>query len=225
LPRFGKFEQQKKNSAPPLGELQPRAPMSASEKEHENELVHMNKRLASTPRKRTPRSFVTKWLQVFAAFGAFYAFLACLTVALFSIAMAILFPEGDPRQPCPFPALVHTNCNSLCAGPPQLMRAWQAAAEGSAERAAAAQTIEAWIAGTHSFAWDSNDNATDGVSEFDGLQVTNQFFRKLQCCKLLDGVALTEENIANDTMWDDGFNSNADDRDITCNNWIEKEKL
>jgi hypothetical protein len=181
--------------------------------------IEMHSHKSTTPVKRTPKSFLSKWAQVLGAFAGFYTFLACLTVALFSIAMAILFPAGDPRAPCPFVGLELTNCYNLCAGPPQLMSKWSAAAVGSAERVQAASEIEAWIAGNHTFVWGGAD-----ASEFDGLTVTNQFYRKLKCCKLRDGVALTQANVEDETQWDDAFNNNDDERGApTCNSWLKPE--
>lgn len=184
--------------------------------------IDLHSAKSAAPTKCTPKSFVSKWAQVLGAFAAYYVFLACLTVALFSIAMAILFPDGDPRAPCPFPGLELTNCYGLCAGPPQLMRRWASAAEGSEARAEAAARIEAWIAGNHSFVWERVEGVDQG--EFDGLVVTNQFYRKLKCCKLRDGVPLTQANVDDETTWDDAFNDNDDERGgPTCSTWLTPE--
>ena len=80
-------------------------------------------------------------------------------------------------------------------------------------RAEASARINSWIAGTYAFAW--NDSS---YPLFDGLNVTNQFFRKLGCCKLVDGVPLTQANIDDPANWDSAFNDNK------CGDWIDDER-
>jgi hypothetical protein len=153
------------------------------------------------------------WTEVCGAFAVYYAVLAAFTAALFAIALSVAHPNGDPRQPCPFPDLALTNCYGFCAGPPQLMAAFEAAANDSLLRDEASARINAWIAGTYAFAW--NDSS---YPMFDGLNVTNQFYRKLQCCKLNDGVPLTQANVDNKANWDVSFNDNK------CGTWMDEER-
>lgn len=163
-----------------------------------------------------PTNAFLDWLSVIGAFVLYYAFLAGFTAALFAIALQVIFDGGDPRASCPFEDLPLTNCHSLCAGPPQLFGAWRAAAEGSAERERAALAINEWIAGRNVFLW--NSTATnDTTTEFDGLPVTNDFYRRVGCCKLLDGTPLTKENVANRELWDEAFNNDdAEATGVTC---------
>lgn len=153
------------------------------------------------------------WISVCGAFGVYYACLATFTAALFAVALHIAHENGDPRQPCPFPELALTNCYGFCAGPPQLMGEFEAAAHDAFLQAEASQRIRDWIAGNYTFVW--NDSR---YPLFDGLNVTNQFYRKLQCCKLKDGLPLTQANIDDATAWDANFNDNR------CGNWTEEER-
>jgi hypothetical protein len=163
----------------------------------------------SNPQSLNRRTdFISAWISVIVAFIAYYLFLAGFTAMLFAIALHVIFDGGDPRVPCPFDDLPLTNCHSLCAGPPQLMSTWSAAAVGSLEREHAGLAITEWIAGRNNFVWDSLA-VNDTASTFDGFVVTNDFYRKIGCCKLLDGTPLTRENVDNRTLWDDVFNNDA----------------
>lgn len=154
-----------------------------------------------------------EWAGVCGAFGLYYAVLAAFTAALFAIALNVAHAGGDPRQSCPFPELVLTNCYGFCAGPPQLMALYEAAANDSALRAEASERITQWIAGTYSFTW--NDSSYPLLK---GLNVTNQFYRKLQCCKMKEGVPLTQANVDDKANWDASFNDNK------CASWIDEEQ-
>jgi hypothetical protein len=150
------------------------------------------------------------WASVCGAFAVYYAVLAAFTAVLFAVALSVAHSGGDPRHPCPFPELALTNCYAFCGGPPQLLGAFEAAANNSLLRAEAAQRITSWIAGRYWFVW--NDSS---YPLFDGLNVTNEFYRKLQCCKLKDGVPLTQANIDDGANWDVHFNENE------CSSWID----
>lgn len=159
------------------------------------------------------------WLSVIAAFVGYYLFLAAFTATLFAIALHIIFDGGDPRAACPFADLPLTNCHSLCAGPPQLFAPWRAAEVGSVARERAEYAISEWIAGRNIFVW--NSTATnDSSSAFDGLRVTNDFYRRVGCCKLLDGTPLTSANVGNRALWDDAFNNDdATAGGVTCSSF------
>jgi hypothetical protein len=85
----------------------------------------------------------------------------------------------------PFEDLPLTNCHSVVRPVHRsYLGAWRAAAEGSAERERAALAINEWIADAMYF-YGIQRRPTIRRPEFDGLPVTNDFYRRVGCCKLL----------------------------------------